>query len=229
MIGGRVPDHVTRLTTQQVVRLLFPSGVADEARRAITDADPADEPRMLSVRPETEERCRVLLERLRWPDGVRCPRCETATGISTIEDRAQFECGGCGYQFSVRVGTVFHGSHLPLWKWVLAVHLMTGSAEGVSANQLRRTLGISYKTAWHLMHRIRAAMTEEGADGDHGDRGAVVARSSRTLGRVTHLSAYLDEKAFRTKNRGNPYLLVEMLSRLIGIGSVPYARLIASA
>ena len=67
----------------------------------------------------------------------------------------------CRYQFSVRVGTLFHDSKLPLWKWFLAVYMMGESKKGVSANQLKRMLGVSYKTAWYLCHRIRAAMHDE--------------------------------------------------------------------
>ena len=75
--------------------------------------------------------------------------------------RDQFDCDSCGYQFSVKAGTIFHDSHLPLRKWFVAVYLMTESRKGVSAMQLKRVLGIgSYKTAWYLCHRIRAAMVE---------------------------------------------------------------------
>jgi transposase-like protein len=107
----------------------------------------------------SEDRCRDYLEALRWPVGVRCPRCDSAK-ISRIKKRAQFDCDGCRYQFSVRVGTLFQDSKLPLWKWFLAVFLMSEAKKGVSANQLSRTLGVSYKTAWFLCHRIRSAMVD---------------------------------------------------------------------
>jgi transposase-like protein len=100
------------------------------------------------------------LEELRWPDGVKCPRCNSDK-ISRIAKRRQFDCDGCRYQFSVRVGTLFHDSKLPLWKWFLAVYVMGESKKGVSANQLKRMLGVSYKTAWYLCHRIRAALKDE--------------------------------------------------------------------
>lgn len=109
----------------------------------------------------SEDRCREYLEGLRWPNGVECPRCQSKK-ISRVEKRKVFDCSSCGYQFSVRVGTVFHDSHLPLWKWFLAVYLICESKKGVSANQLKRTLGVAYKTAWYLCHRIRSAMTQEG-------------------------------------------------------------------
>lgn len=110
----------------------------------------------------SEERCRAYLEELRWPKGVRCPRCEADKGISRIEKRGQYECDACGYQFSVTAGTIFHDSHLPLWKWFLAVYLIGESKKGISSNQLKRILKVSYKTAWYLSHRIRSAMQEEG-------------------------------------------------------------------
>ena len=107
----------------------------------------------------TEEKCRQVLEELRWPDGVACPRCKHQT-ISRIKDRDQFDCDMCRYQFSVLSGTIFHDTHLPLQKWFIAVYLMVESKKGISANQMKRTLDVSYKTAWYLCHRIRAAMTE---------------------------------------------------------------------
>ena len=108
----------------------------------------------------SEDKCRRYLEALRWPNGVRCIRCDSPK-ISRIKTRDQFDCDACGYQFSVRAGTIFHDSHLPLWKWFLAVYVMGESKKGISANQLKRMLGVSYKTAWYLCHRIRAAMIEE--------------------------------------------------------------------
>jgi transposase-like protein len=110
----------------------------------------------------SEDKCHAYLEELRWPDGVECPRCGSKK-ISRIAARRQFDCDGCRYQFSVRVGTLFHDSKLPLWKWFLAVYVMGESKKGVSANQLKRMLGVSYKTAWYLCHRIRSAMHDEAA------------------------------------------------------------------
>src|SRR5690349_415803 len=107
----------------------------------------------------TEENCRAALEELRWPDGVRCPRCNSVK-ISRIHERDQFDCDVCRYQFSVTSGTIWHDTHLPLRKWFIAIYLVVESKKGFSANQMKRVLGVSYKTAWYLCHRIRAAMTE---------------------------------------------------------------------
>jgi transposase-like protein len=108
---------------------------------------------------DTDIECRTYLEELRWPKGIACPRCGHTT-ISRIKARKVFDCDGCRYQFSVTAGTLFHDSHLPLPKWFLAIYLMCESKKGMSANQLKRMLKVSYKTAWYLCHRIRAAMSE---------------------------------------------------------------------
>lgn len=112
----------------------------------------------------TDAKCREYLEDLRWPDGVICPRCE-GTKISRIGwkpgGRYQYDCGSCRYRFSPTVGTIFHDSHLALWKWFAAVYLMVESKKGISSNQLKRTLRVADKTAWYLTHRIRAAMRDD--------------------------------------------------------------------
>jgi len=113
----------------------------------------------LVERFHNEEACRKYMEGLRWPDGANCPRCGSDK-LSRIKKRPQFDCDSCRYQFSVTAGTIFHDTHLPLWKWFLAVYLIVESKKGVSANQLKRILGVSYKTAWYLSHRIRAALKE---------------------------------------------------------------------
>lgn len=111
---------------------------------------------------QSEDKCRAFLEDLRWPGGVRCPRCGTDS-VSRLKERKQFDCNepSCRYQFSVTAGTVFHDSHLPLWKWFLAIYMVGESKKGISAKQLQRSLDVSYKTAWYLGHRIRSAMEED--------------------------------------------------------------------
>ncbi|MFC1984990.1 IS1595 family transposase [Chloroflexota bacterium] len=106
-----------------------------------------------------EDKCRAYLEELRFPNGVACPRCGSMS-VSRIQKPRVFECNSCRYQFSVTSGTIFHDSHLPLWKWFLTAYMMSEAKKGVSANQIKRTIGVSYKIAWYLCHRIRKAMTE---------------------------------------------------------------------
>ena len=107
----------------------------------------------------TEAECRDHLRKLRWPNGVRCLRCGSDK-VPWLENQKKHQCKSCRYQFSVTTGTIFHDTHLPLWKWFLAVYLIVEAKKGVSANQLKRTLGTTYKTAWYLSHRIRAALKE---------------------------------------------------------------------
>jgi len=115
----------------------------------------------LVERFHSEEACRDVLAELRWPDGVKCPRCQGERHAYDSE-RYVWDCYSCGYQFSVMSGTIFHDSKLPLRKWFMAVLLIVEAKKGVSANQLKRTLGVSYKTSWYLTHRIRAAMKDSG-------------------------------------------------------------------
>jgi transposase-like protein len=106
----------------------------------------------------TDEKCRKALEQLRWEDGAKCPRCDSAA--TPIANRFQYDCDSCHYQFSVTAGTIFHDSHLSLWKWFITTALLCEAKKGMSACQIQRTVGMSYKTAWYLCHRIRAAMVE---------------------------------------------------------------------
>jgi transposase-like protein len=107
----------------------------------------------------TDDRCREILERLRWPEGITCPRCEHQ-GHSWLENYNRYECNACKYQFTVISGTVFQDTHLELTKWFVATYLLCESRKGMSANQIKRVIGGSYKTAWYLCHRIRAAMAQ---------------------------------------------------------------------
>ncbi|MFY9978591.1 MAG: IS1595 family transposase [Candidatus Sulfotelmatobacter sp.] len=116
-------------------------------------------PNTLVGKYSTDDHCREALTHLRWPDGVKCLKCN-GEHVAPVLDRKVYVCYSCKYQFSVTVGTIFHDSHLPLTKWFLVTYLMTESRKGMSANQIKRMLGISYKTAWYLCHRIRKAMTE---------------------------------------------------------------------
>jgi len=108
----------------------------------------------------TDDKCRELLERLRWPMGAECPRCKGKSVVRLETNAKLLWCRECEYQFTVTAGTIFNDSHLPLSKWFMAALLLCEARKGMSANQLKRTLGVSYKTAWYLCHRIRAAMKE---------------------------------------------------------------------
>jgi transposase-like protein len=111
-----------------------------------------------------DDAAREHLERLRWPNGPICPHCggtERNVRLQGASTRpGLLFCGDCRTQFTVTVGTVFERSKVPLHKWVLATHLICSSKKGMSAHQLHRTLGVTYKTAWFMSHRIREAMGE---------------------------------------------------------------------
>lgn len=133
---------------------------------------------------QDEDKAREYLEQMRWPDGVVCPHCglvgeayrinvkeKTAEEIEALRAAGKrvrkprkglWKCAGCREQFTVTVKTIFEDSHIPLHKWLLAIHLLTASKKGMSAHQLMRMLDIKqYKSAWFMAHRIRYAMTGE--------------------------------------------------------------------
>ncbi|MFW5332726.1 IS1595 family transposase [Hydrogenophaga sp. ZJX-1] len=124
---------------------------------------------------------RTYLEALRWPNGVVCPHCGVVGGARQMQGIAHrtglWKCNDCRSQFSVTVGTVFEDSKVPLNKWLMAVHLMCASKKGISAKQLERMLGVTYKTAWFMSHRIREAMTGDNSTllGGPGSSGIVEA------------------------------------------------------
>lgn len=128
--------------------------------------------RLIDIQKEfnTEDKCLDYLEAMRWPSGVCCIECGS-TNVSRITREAKsknkrtrlYQCleKQCGHQFSPTAGTIFHDSHLPLEKWFMAIALICEAKKSLSACQLQRHLGIgSYRTAWHLAHRIREAMAE---------------------------------------------------------------------
>ena len=114
----------------------------------------------------TEDEARIILESIRWPKGPICPHCGSirVTRIQAKSDKVRdgvIQCNDCHGQFTVTVGTIMHRSHITLRQWVQAFYSMCSHKKGVSALQLQRNLGLhSYKSAWHLAHRIRAAMNE---------------------------------------------------------------------
>jgi transposase-like protein len=114
----------------------------------------------LTVMYSSDDRCRELLERLRWPSGPVCPRCNDTTPARLENTPKILYCRKCDYQFTVTSGTIFHDSHLPLIKWFATALLICEAKKGISALQIKRTVGMAYKTAWYLCHRIRKAMTE---------------------------------------------------------------------
>ena len=134
--------------------------------------------RRLTARLGYEEGARQYLERLRWPDGIRCPRCDGAS-VLRLQARRKYHCATCKYQFRVTAGTRLHDSHVPGWKWLVAVDLMMSSPEPLTAAGLQEILGGSFKTAWFLLHRIREALTTEADQSGTGVRRRRASRKYR--------------------------------------------------
>lgn len=124
-----------------------------------------------------DDKAREYLESIRWADGIVCPHCKAVGEHYRLEGRSHrkdlLKCQDCRKQFSVTVGTVFERSKIPLSKWLMAAYLLCSSKKGLSAHQLHRTLGVTYKTAWFLAHRIRFAMSDQGG-GLMGSNGGTV-------------------------------------------------------
>jgi len=121
----------------------------------------------LAAHFSNEDAARELLESMRWPNGPACPHCGGAdpyklTPKPTSKSpgrKGLYKCRACRKQFSVLLGTIFSDSHVPVTKWLMALHLMASSKKGMSAHQLHRMLDVTYKTAWFMFHRLRYAMS----------------------------------------------------------------------
>jgi transposase-like protein len=133
-----------------------------------------------------DDKARAYLESVRWANGVVCPHCKASGEHYRLEGKAHrpglWKCQDCRKQFSVTVGTVFERSKIPLSKWLAAAYLLCSSKKGISAHQLHRTLGVTYKTAWFLAHRIRFAMADQGG-GLMGEGGGTVEADETYIGR----------------------------------------------
>ena len=117
------------------------------------------------------------LESVRWPKGPICPHCGSVENITRLNGETTrmglHQCNNCEGHFTVTVGTVYERSHIPLHKWLLATHLMCASKKGISSKQIERMLGITYKSAWFMTHRIRESMVPANA-GPLGSGGGIV-------------------------------------------------------
>ena len=157
---------------------------------------------------------RKHLESLRWADGRFCPHCGEAENTSPVRGKKHrpglYYCNGCKKQFTVTVGTVFERSHIPLNKWLLAFHLMNASKKGISAHQLHRMLGITYKSAWFMAHRIREAMKDDNP-GPMGGSGISVEADETYIG--TNDKARQRRKRFpQTKRKRGPKDKISIVS-----------------
>ncbi|MFN0193276.1 MAG: IS1595 family transposase [Aestuariivirga sp.] len=137
------------------------------------------------------DKAREALEAARWPNGPYCPHCGNADpervakveGVKKSHRPGLYYCNECKGQFTVTVGTVFERSKVPLTKWWLATHLMASSKKGISAHQLHRMLGVTYKTAWFMAHRIREAMKDMNP-GPLGGEGKIIEADETYYGKL---------------------------------------------
>jgi len=133
---------------------------------------------LLAPQYRDEDAAREHIEKIRWPDGPECPHCGVVNEATKLEPRKEskngvrkgvWNCNACRKQFTITVGSIFEDSHIPLHKWLLAIHLLASSKKGMSAHQLMRNLEIkSYRSAWFMAHRIRWALTQEPIKGALG-------------------------------------------------------------
>jgi transposase-like protein len=139
-----------------------------------------------------ETKATAHMEADRWPDGVICPLCGSVNvhRMAGMTQAGMFLCNDCREKFTVRTGTIFERSHIPLHKWLMATHIMAASKKSVSALQLQRMLGLgSYRTAWFLCHRIREAM-KPAKVGPIGGKGHAVEADETVIGGKKHNRAY---------------------------------------
>lgn len=133
-----------------------------------------------------DEAARLHLEAQRWPHGPYCPRCGEAEAVTRLQGKSTAPglciCRSCRTKFSVTMGTVFERSHISLSKWMLGFRLMASSKKGISAHQLHRSLGITYKSAWFMAHRIREAMSLPAEPSAMGGEGKVVEADETVIG-----------------------------------------------
>jgi len=134
-----------------------------------------------------DDAARVYFERIRWPDGRVCPHCGVIGGEYETKRAGRYRCGAkeCRKDFSTTTGTVMEQSHMPLSKWLWVFYMMCASKKGISAHQIRRSLGCSQKAAWFMAHRVREAMKAGGLQAQLGGVGKVVEVDETYHGRIS--------------------------------------------
>ncbi len=191
-----------------------------------------------------EDKAREYLEAMRWPDGPVCPHCglvgeagrivrKEKTKEQVIEmlrarkrirkaQKGLWKCKGCKKQFTVTVDTIFSDSHIPLHKWLLAIHLLTSSKKGMSAHQLMRNLDIKqYKSAWFMAHRIRYALTGELPEQMNG---VVEADETYIGGRRRHKMTLATKPGERPKDYPAPFEGKQAVFSIVQRGGRVYSR-----
>lgn len=155
-----------------------------------------------------EDAARKCLEEIRWPNGVVCAHCGAKEEVRPLAGKSMgagwYYCEKCQDKFTVRVGTVYERSHIKLHKWLLGFRMMAASKKGISAHQLHRTLGITYKSAWFMAHRIREAMGET-PSGPLGGKDKVVEVDETFIGQPDYIfvngKGWQQVRGFSTKRK----------------------------
>ena len=158
-----------------------------------------------------DDKARAYLEAQRWANGVNCPHCGGTEKNKKLEGTKHrpglYQCGDCRKQFTVTVGTVFERSKVSLSNWMLATHLMASSKKGISAHQLHRSIGVTYKTAWFMFHRIREAMRND-EPVSFGSGGGTVEVDETFIGR--------DKSKKKTRGYQHKYKILALVDRTTG-------------
>jgi transposase-like protein len=152
---------------------------------------------------QNADEARKLIESIRWPNGPVCQHCGETERRYPTKREGRFRCANpdCRKDFSITTGTVMESSHIPLNKWMLGFYLMSASKKGMSAHQLHRSLGVTYKTAWFLCHRIREAMRAGGLvpPAPLGGEGQIVEADETYFGKVV-------DPQPSPQRKGRPYI-----------------------
>ena len=161
----------------------------------------------------SEEAAFAYVEARVWPEGPVCPHCGGFDRIGKMGGKSTrvglHKCYQCRKPFTVRIGTIFESSHVPLNIWLQAMYLIAGSKKGISSNQLHRTLGVTLKTAWFMSHRVREAMRSD--NGLLGGNGNIVEVDETYIGQKADIVKRPKESGFRHKMR-----VVSLVDRTTG-------------
>lgn len=180
-----------------------------------------------------EDKARALLETMRWGNHPTCPRCggldpykiTPKEGTKTTR-KGLYKCSQCRKPFTVTVGTIFEDSHIPISKWLLAMHLMAASKKGVSAHQLHRMLGVTYKSAWFMAHRLRYAMMQQPMVDKL--KGVVEVDETYVGGRRRGNKGHKDARRGHPAENGNKTPVVALVERKGRVRAFPMMRVTAA-
>jgi transposase-like protein len=160
-----------------------------------------------------EQVCIDEVAEMRWPDGQKfCIGCGEIDNLIWLANQKRYKCRGCKKQFSVKVGTIFHDSPLGLDKWMVAMWMLANCRNGVSSYEIARTIGITQKSAWHMMHRIRKAMTDM-SSGKLGSNGPVEIDETFVGGKVKNMHKSRRVKGLNYSAGNGKTIVMGMLER----------------